>query len=190
MGGRGSGPRFRLGRKKTTVGQCLVLDANRWMREGTLKAGQYQRGRLLWPNTSGPGFVVNYEAETRGTEPHSVRLWYSWTWWGEGPLQSADYEVGLTTTSPRFGGLRWWFVCPLSCRGVPCGRRVAKLHLAPWAHYFGCRHCHDLTYASRQESRRAHPMDAYLTWKLARGPLPALLTRPSTGGGPRRRRRV
>jgi hypothetical protein len=62
-----------------------------------------------------------------------------------------DYRVGLEATRPRFGGLRWWFLCPLVVRGVPCGRRVGKLYLPPGGRYFGCRHCHDLTYRSAQE---------------------------------------
>ena len=29
---------------------------------------------------------------------------------------------------------------------------MGKLYLPPGGRYFGCRHCHDLTYRSRQES--------------------------------------
>jgi hypothetical protein len=36
--------------------------------------------------------------------------------------------------------------------GVACGRRVRKLYLS--GRYFGCRHCHELTYASSRESDR------------------------------------
>ena len=57
----------------------------------------------------------------------------------------------VTTTRPRFGGLRWWFVCPLLVDGVACRRRVGKLYLPPRARYLGCRHCHQLTYRSCQE---------------------------------------
>ncbi len=39
------------------------------------------------------------------------------------PRRPLVYQVRLTSTPMRFGGVRWWFVCPLS------GRRVAKLHL-------------------------------------------------------------
>ena len=38
-------------------------------------------------------------------------------------------------------------------KSVFCGQRVAKLYKAPGANYFGCRHCYDLTYESRNESR-------------------------------------
>jgi hypothetical protein len=71
-----------------------------------------------------------------------------------GQHESAAYRVGLTTTRPHFGGRRWWFVCPLGVDGRPCGRRVGKLYLPPAGRYFGCRHCHGLTYTSCQDRRR------------------------------------
>jgi hypothetical protein len=84
---------------------------------------------------------------------------------------AADFgPVRIATTRPRFGGLRWWFICPLIVNGRRCNRRVGKLYLPPAARYFGCRHCHDLTYTSCQEhdkridALRRHPklMDALL----------------------------
>ncbi len=41
----------------------------------------------------------------------------------------------------------------LSRHGVYCGRRVGVLYRAPWADYYGCRHCYNLSYESRNESR-------------------------------------
>jgi hypothetical protein len=61
----------------------------------------------------------------------SVRLWYSWVWTSIQQQESADYRVRLTATRPRFGGLRWWFVCLLIVNGRPCNRRVGKFHLPP-----------------------------------------------------------
>ena len=65
--------------------------------------------------------------------------------------ERVDYHVRLTTTRPRFGGLRWWFLCPLLVQGWPCNRRVGKLYLPPGGRYYGCRHCYDLTYRRVQE---------------------------------------
>jgi hypothetical protein len=76
-----------------------------------------------------------------------LRLQYTFTASG----QAIDYRVRLTTTRQRFGGLRWWFVCPLLVRDQPCDRRVGKLYLPPGARYYGCRHCYELTYKSCQE---------------------------------------
>ena len=35
--------------------------------------------------------------------------------------------------------------------GEACYWQVAKLYLPPGSRYFGCRHCHNLTYTSCQE---------------------------------------
>ncbi|HVS38779.1 MAG TPA: hypothetical protein VMS17_24700 [Gemmataceae bacterium] len=80
-----------------------------------------------------------------------LRLFYSWKWGAKGEPQSADYHVRLATTRPRFGGLRWWFICPLAANAQPCNRRVGKLYLPSQQRYFGCRRCYDLTYASVQQ---------------------------------------
>jgi len=60
----------------------------------------------------------------------------------------------LQTTPTAIGGMRWWFTCALLVSGRSCGRRVSKLCLPPGSRYFGCRRCHDLTYASCQESHK------------------------------------
>jgi hypothetical protein len=62
-----------------------------------------------------------------------------------------DYQVQLTTTSCKFGGLRHWFICPLIKQGRSCGRRVGTLYKG--GNYFGCRHCFELTYSSRKTNR-------------------------------------
>jgi hypothetical protein len=62
-----------------------------------------------------------------------------------------NYRVDLTATRPRFGGLCWWFVCPLVVGGLGCDRRVGKLYLPPGGRYYGCRHCYGLTYTSCQQ---------------------------------------
>jgi hypothetical protein len=90
--------------------------------------------------------AIGYEVNTL-EQPPWLRLTYTFT----EKKDALDYHVQLVTTWPRFGGLRWWFVCPLVVGGRPCDRRVGKLYLPPRARYFGCRHCHRLTYRSAQE---------------------------------------
>jgi hypothetical protein len=156
MGGSGSGNSYHWWRsdKKTVVEDCLRLDANRWMREGILKANHFAFGSRRWEYHSGHCFSVSYELNTLDpTSPH-VRLYYTWVWTSTQQQESADYRVQLATTRPRFGSLRWWFICPLVVNGRACGRRVGKLYLPPRARCFGCRRCHDLTYTSCQESRK------------------------------------
>ena len=76
---------------------------------------------------------------------YAVRPGGAWS-----PKEDVSYQVWLSWTPCNFRGERPWFVCPGIVNGVACGRRVAKLYLR--GRYFLCRHCHDLTYASRQQS--------------------------------------
>lgn len=62
-----------------------------------------------------------------------------------------DYQVQLTTTLCKFGGQRYWFICPLIKKDRICGRRVGTLYKG--GNYFGCRHCFELTYSSRKANR-------------------------------------
>jgi hypothetical protein len=154
MGGTGSGCHYHWwrSRKKTTVQDCRSLDANRWMREGILKPGSWVRGAWLWfrdATRTERSSSIDYEVNTQD-DPPWLRLFYTFT----ETQEALDYRVRLDRTRPRFGGLRWWFICPLVKGGMPCGRRVGKLYLPGSARCFGCRHCYELTYTSCQESRK------------------------------------
>lgn len=63
-----------------------------------------------------------------------------------------DYKVELTTTPCNFGSVRYWFVCTLYSNGVYCGRRVRTLYCG--GKHFGCRHCYNLSYMSRNQNTR------------------------------------
>jgi hypothetical protein len=156
MGGSGSGSYYHWWRraKKTVVEDCLSLDANRWMRAGILRAGIQRAGSWEWTYTRGRRCSISYEVLTQDMETARLRLTYSRRRAGAEEKESVDYHVRLATTRPRFGGLRWWFNCPLLADGWVCNRRVGKLYLPPRGRYFGCRHCHDLTYTSCQESHK------------------------------------
>lgn len=125
-------------------------------------AGVYLSGAWRWVYHSGRECSVSYDVLTLDMTHPLVRLSYSWTQTATGQNESADYPVGLATTRPRFGGLRWWFVCPLLVNGWPCNRRVGKLYLPPGSCYFGCRHCYQLTYTSCQQSRKCDGLVRFL----------------------------
>jgi hypothetical protein len=86
-------------------------------------------------------------------EPYYAKLNYTITARDSGEKTDYDYKIALTTTPCHFGGVRYWFICPLVRNGVPCGRRVGTLFLSSGGKYFGCRHCYDLSYESRNECR-------------------------------------
>lgn len=78
-----------------------------------------------------------------------VQFNYTQTPHGSEP-EKLDYRVQLVITHCYFGGIRYWFSCPLQLNGQTCNRRVSILYLG--RKYFGCRRCHDLAYNSQQES--------------------------------------
>ena len=137
--------------KKDTVEDCRSVSIS------FLKKHDYfcgcRSGGIAWKNcfgeeTSSIGILVS----TMYGDNY-VRFQYTTTDRNTEEKTKYDYKVQLTTTPCNYGGVRYWFICPLSRNGVYCGRRVAKLYKAPGADYFGCRHCFDLSYESRNESR-------------------------------------
>ncbi len=168
MGGPGSGKCWWK-TTKLTVEECLPLDINKLVRDGLIFRG-YASGSLTWTRTSTgeQSASAGFELEPVGETGLIFRLIYTITIRGE--AHEVDEPIHLTTTEPHFGGIRWWFVCPLTVNGQFCGRRVGKLYVPPRAKYFGCRHCHDLTYRSCQESHKFDAMYAYLGRKVGLPP--------------------
>jgi hypothetical protein len=96
--------------------------------------------------------LPHYELFERWDGP-AVRVSYAL------PNEQMYYEIGMQTTQPRLGGVRWWFKCPMVCsNGRPCGRRVQMLYLPPNGRQFGCRGCHHLWYESQRQDARKRAM--------------------------------
>jgi hypothetical protein len=173
VGGPGSGNfnhKWRP-RRRTTAEECLSIDASLWTREGILRAGVRQAGIWHWIFAGGRECSLAYELNTLDGGDAWVRLDYSCPVPPHGQPLRESYTVGLTTTHPPFGGLRWWFRCTMDVDGRPCGRRVRKLYLPAGATLFGCRRCHRLTYTSAQRSRYDDPvfrrLARYMGWDFA-----------------------
>jgi hypothetical protein len=135
---------------KTTVEQATQLSIFKLKEFGLLRG--YAATTLTWTHRpSGKqnsiGITVNI-----GDEPY-VKVNYTITDRTTGKKTDYDYKISLTSTPCHFGGVRYWFICPLSVNGVYCGRRTGTLYLASGGNYFGCRHCYNLSYESRNESR-------------------------------------
>jgi hypothetical protein len=141
----GSGERWS---KKRVVESCTAIDTAKLRQWNLLVPGITDHpGALFWgrEGEKEPTSSVSYTLTVRDGSG-SFRLLYQL---GEAKT-SFDYRIRLVTTACHLGGVRWWFICPLVRSGVACERRVRKLYLC--GKYFGCRHCHNLTYRSRQES--------------------------------------
>ncbi|MGE3511471.1 MAG: hypothetical protein AB7N65_21585 [Vicinamibacterales bacterium] len=152
MGGTGSG-RWGWHSKKTTVEACLILAAGRLARDRVITRSS-GTGWLSWTNTA-TGERTASAGYSREMHEDQVILWLRYTTTRRnGKKHDIEERVELQTTPSAVGGVRWWFTCPLVVNGRSCERRVGKLYLPPGSRYFGCRHCHDLTYTSCQESHQ------------------------------------
>ena len=136
---------------KTTVEQATQLNIFKLKEFGLLRG--YAATTLTWTHRpSGHKNSIGITVDVEEAEPY-VKVNYTTTDRKTDEKTDYDYKISLTTTPCNFGGVRYWLICPLSINGVPCGRRVGTLHIASGGDYFGCRHCYDLSYASRNESR-------------------------------------
>ncbi len=141
--------------KKRTVETCKAIDINLLKRLGFI--GGYRSGQLTWKDRQGNtigGVQIEVSTHEHGG---NLRIHYTQKDRYSGQGTRVDYGLNLVATACYFSGVRYWFVCPLSVGGVYCGRRVGKLYLPPGSQYFGCRHCHNLSYETRNESRLARP---------------------------------
>ena len=65
----------------------------------------------------------------------------------DGRYRDFEYQIDLDTTLCNYGGVKYWFRCPLPIGG--CDRRVEVLYkVGDW---FGCKKCFNLTYKSRNK---------------------------------------
>lgn len=152
MGGSGSG-RWNWHSKKTTVEDCLILTAGKLARDRVIIRSPGS-GWLSWTNTA-TGEQTASVGYSREIHEDQITLWLRYTTSRRhGEKRAVEERIAMQTTPSAVGGVRWWFTCPLVVNGRSCGRRVGKLYLPPGSRYFGCRHCHDLTYVSCQESHR------------------------------------
>ena len=107
-----------------------------------------------------PHATIGYQADLTDESNAWLRLCY------QANGEPVDYRVRLVTTTPNYGGHRWWFICPLVRRDGEPPRRVAKLCLPPGETYFGSREGYELTYVSCQESGKYRGVGfyTYRTW--------------------------
>jgi hypothetical protein len=128
---------------KRTVDAQRCLDVRWLQRKGFLKPGVFVT--VSWTRNGEPdGDVVARAREGR------IILMYRVCNNQQPQWQNIEQRVFLVWTRCNYGGRRPWFICPGMIRGRSCGRRVAVLIGA--GPYFLCRHCHNLTYQSRNEN--------------------------------------
>jgi len=152
MGGFGSGRWSRDG-TRVPVEACLVIDVNRLLQKGALRSGACTT--INWSSVDEWGKMVHDASIGAEATSRGIALRYTTTD-HDGNRTDHDYTVLVAWTRGHFGGKRPYFICRGVVNGVTCMRRVAKLYKPPAGQYFLCRHCHDLTYYSCNESGDVH----------------------------------
>jgi hypothetical protein len=136
MGGSGSS-RWEYHMKKRQVEECTKLSIfflKPYLKPGYCSTLSWSRGGCLQYQVIGNDY------------PTGLRLFYA-VGTKSGHPEDLNYSVILTTTPLPWGGVRYWFECPIQ----GCGRRVGCLYMPHGGKYFGCRHCYRLVYGSQQE---------------------------------------
>jgi hypothetical protein len=157
-----------------------------WLKKNGYLSSGFHYGGIKWTNPwSGKEPSISFTTSIECGDDH-VRLYYTQTD-AEGNKQDLDYKIPLTTTPCYFGGKRYWFTCPWYANDKYCGRRVGVLYLG--GKHFACRHCYNLTYDSRNETRSGsfYPLSYLLTGYSKIHKLESQIKRMSYAGKPTRK---
>jgi hypothetical protein len=147
--------------KKTEADGLCILDM-KWLRKQKyIEEHCIWNGSLYWTHrpTGDRSSISAYIDNTTYTP--TMRLTYTQTSHSSGEKTDLDYSIKLIKTLCRFGGFRYWFKCPLQKNGIPCPHKSSKLYLS--RKYFGRRHCHQLSYHSKNENRKNKYFQAFNT---------------------------
>ncbi|MGE0735306.1 MAG: hypothetical protein AB7P50_11190 [Alphaproteobacteria bacterium] len=132
----------RYGGHPTSEGTASYVLAAKPINAAKLRIGAHGSTRFEYDD----GFPVEILIDFRdGSYPHFELAHETHRYAGGG--EPNRYKVRLTATQPRFGGVRWWFICPLS------GRRVTKLFLPNGGDRFASRQAYRLGYACQRETK-------------------------------------
>lgn len=135
-----------------TVEECKSISIKWLSRHGYFCGFKY--GGIQWKDALGKvtdSIGIEVSINERNPDRNYLRIFYTQTDYFTKEKKEYDYRIPITTTSCNYGGVRYWFKCPLTVNGKYCGKRVGKIYLPPLGKYFGCRICHNLTYRSCKE---------------------------------------
>lgn len=141
-GGKSTGAKTRAGRKRQRDGYRAWLEKQR-----ASKAGR-KRTRMYTSDVTGVGGATLAEISTREagsvlSAVSGVALHFTGESLTAALTDVHSVTVLLTTTIPKYGGVRWWYVCPV------CETRKAVLYVSGTA--LICRQCAGLHYESQSK---------------------------------------
>jgi hypothetical protein len=138
-----------MSRNNTEVEECRILDIN-ILKEACKKG--FDSGEYRWWYMDKMDGKMCYSITMDSEEYGTLRLSYKIRNRYEEEYKNFDCPVEVVSSKCNYGGYRYWMICPLVKRGVPCRNRVSKLYLSASSPYFGCRDCLELTYESKSKN--------------------------------------
>ncbi len=141
---------------RSTVEECKSI-STKFLNKHHYFDGGIRNGGMSWSRGGQPTGSIGFKISTIGGDGDYIRFQYTQTDRNTNEKTELNYKAQLVSTPCHFGSHRWWFICPLVANGRVCNRRVGVLYLAN-GKYFGCRHCHHLTYESCKESHKFDSM--------------------------------
>ena len=140
-------PRIYLNAKEK-IEDCTALSISSFNKSGTLKSSN--SGTLSWSdywgNESSIAYTINVDKFTSDFDYSTpyLKLSYSVTD-NQNQQKDINQTFYLSKTICNYGGNRYWFICK-------CGKHVSAIYKSCCSDSFACRHCHKLTYESRNLS--------------------------------------
>jgi hypothetical protein len=145
MGGYGSGN--STGRP--TADASLRVDIGWMIRTRRVVPGSLMSGTLHWTLGGEPSGSISYRADMLDCTNAKLTLIYT-RGSGDGK-EDVRQDIRLTSTSPHYGGSRWWMICPFR------GHRVGKLYLPGGGDRFASRKAWRLGYQSQRTAWHDRP---------------------------------
>ena len=137
--------------KKATVDECHAITISFLKKHGYFKRLGYPiPGSIKWLRSGEVVGTVGFSVNTADLE---VQFKYVLTERSTGNESHRDYTVQLHRTPCNLGGYRYYFIC------WDCQRHLTALYLFSNRDFL-CRHCLNLTYSSRNVSKRFRGLDA------------------------------
>jgi len=110
-----------------------------------LRSYDLQFGKNEWEDSYGQKHVIRAFVSITDNDSY-VRLSYS-RFFILSETTIFDRDIQLVATPCHYGKCRYWFICP------DCQRRIGVLYAN--GSYLTCRHCHNLTYKSKNFGKKS-----------------------------------
>ena len=139
----------------SSVEDCLRLDAASEAVRPQLQRGGFGSGTWNWSIDGERIGSIGYRMQGLFGDRLTMELNFAVSG------QQIQQTITAVQTRPNYGGVRWWFLCPVaSNQGNE--RRVRCLYMPPGQTQFASRIAHSLNYDSQKKSRLSRTISRML----------------------------